>query len=1002
MKTIIKFFCCSILFAGCLFLGHSQEGNVFTYNVKSDYFNNISGTPSMDADGFLWYPTDKGIVKDYGESQVFISIPINPNNPHNGVWSSEIDQKGFYWFISTEGVHKVNTKDFTYEKFDLKSELTGKKVYPQIFFGDDHDIWVSTGKNYVIYFPDGDMEAVAFIQKPTRKSTLIKESEVPRKFIRSDNKIYLIDKDKIHYVDDCSFQLQKIRYQNEQDGLDLGFKPVRKGVYRYENYIVPYQYIPAIGQFAIGLHEQMKSPRLHGKKLLDTVVIWENTIPKINLCKFETTDKDSLVLKIKKSHARKARSQTGLFDRSRKTMYTANWNSITKFSFQSLAHKNIFKDLDSDISVRTMAETDSTLLVFTYYNVHRYHKYSDTRDTLAKNILPAWDIISDKDSMLFVRNRHWIDVRNKKNFKGRTYEKPGLMFSSITHDSGSNYWIGSDKGLFVFDRVSGQIDLWNPSLQPVALRNSAIFDIHFSYSRNQMYLGTNKGLFIFNPTEKAFTQITKESDPDVIPDNYVSKIHEDEYGTLWMATQGGIVKLTTDKKCKLINLSNGLRSNEILSILETKKHMWFGTGYGISRIAKNNGNIFNVTVSDIEQNNAFNPNSAFKSNDSILYFGSSKSAFEININKLDKDIEKPELVFVKLTEFVGNEKIEQLNTTLFTGGLELPYDRNSFSMEFAVKNTFNHSKNGYMYKIDGLMSDWRDLGSQNIINAFEIPPGNYTLQVKGVSDAGVLTTNTLRYPITVTPPFYKQIWFILSQIFLGITIIYLILHQRFERKKERLEAKSKIKKLELKALTAQMSPHFIFNTINGIQNVLMLKGELAANQYISHFSRLMRSTLNISRFNYLTIPEEIGFLESYIKLQQQRFNETFTYTITQCEQCKKTELKVPGLLFQPIVENAIIHGLTHKPEEKHLMIDFRFNAGDLYVTIVDNGIGRELASQQASKTNHESFSMDVVKKRITINRQLEHPGIEMDIQDAYPGQKYPGTRVSFKIKFNKA
>jgi hypothetical protein len=983
-------------------MGYSQEASVFTYSIKSDYFNNISGTPSMDADGFLWYTTDKGVVKDYGESQVFIPIPINPNHPHNGVWSSVLDKKGFYWFISTEGIHKVNTKDFTYEKFDLKSELTGKTVYPKLFIGDGDDMWVTTGKSYAIYFPNGNFDEVTYIQKPTRLTIINQEGSPNQKFLRVQNKIYLINQNKLQYVDDCSFHLEKIRYVDKENGLRLGFITQRKGYYRYKNFFVPYQYFPALGKFCYGLHEQMKSPVLHGVKHLDTIVVWENGMPKINLCKFERQSKDSLKLKILHSIPKKSRSGSALFDYSRKTLYTTNWNSITKFSFKPLAYKNIFKNEDFDISVRTMTETDSTLLVFAYYNLHRYHKFSGLRDTLAKNIVPAWDIISDKDSMLFVRNRHWIEVRDKKKYEGRTYEKPGLMFSSITHDSGSNYWVGSDKGLYVFDRSTGNISIWQPGLQPIALRNSAIFDIHFSYSRNQLYLGTNKGLFVFNPLKKTFSQITKESDPDVIPDNYVSKIHEDEYGTLWMATQGGIVKLTTDKKCKLINLSNGLRSNEILSILETKNHMWFGTGYGISRIAKNNGNIFNVTVSDIEQNNAFNPNSAFKSNDSILYFGSSKSAFEININKLDKDIEKPELVFVKLTEFVGNEKIEQLNTSLFKDGLELPYDRNSFSMEFAVKNTFNHSKNGYMYKIDGLMTDWRDLGSQNIINAFEIPPGNYTLRVKGISDAGVLTTNTLRYPITVTPPFYKQIWFILSQILLGVTIIYLILYQRFERKKERLEAKSKIKKLELKALTAQMSPHFIFNTINGIQNVLMLKGELAANQYISHFSRLMRSTLNISRLNYLTIPEEIAFLESYIKLQQQRFNETFTYAITQCEQCKKSELTVPGLLFQPIVENAIIHGLTHKPEEKHLMLDFRFNAGNLYVTIVDNGIGRELASRQTSKTNHESFSMDVVKKRITINRQLEHPGIEMDIQDAYPGQKYPGTWVSFKIKFKKA
>ncbi|MFM9910561.1 MAG: two-component regulator propeller domain-containing protein [Chitinophagaceae bacterium] len=190
---------------------------------------------------------------------------------------------------------------------------------------------------------------------------------------------------------------------------------------------------------------------------------------------------------------------------------------------------------------------------------------------------------------------------------------------------------------------------------------------------------------------------------------------------------------------------------------------------------------------------------------------------------------------------------------------------------------------------------------------------------------------------------------------------------------------------QLTALRAQMNPHFIFNALNSVQQYILQGNVDEANRYLSKFSKLQRDILNNSDQPFITLEKEKEILELYLQLEQLRFKDTFHYSIVIEEQIEPTEVKIPPMLIQPFIENAIWHGLMPKVGERRL--DIRFDISDkdiLECTIEDNGIGREAAEQlkllNSGNTKHQSRGMNLVYDRLKILRQQYLQPFEVAIE----------------------
>jgi sensor histidine kinase YesM len=207
--------------------------------------------------------------------------------------------------------------------------------------------------------------------------------------------------------------------------------------------------------------------------------------------------------------------------------------------------------------------------------------------------------------------------------------------------------------------------------------------------------------------------------------------------------------------------------------------------------------------------------------------------------------------------------------------------------------------------------------------------------------------------------------------------------------------------LELKSVYAQLNPHFIFNSLNAALYLVKMKKFPDAYDHIYKFSHLMRAYIKSSRNRYIALKEEIANLKNYIELQQVRFKDKFDYNIF-VEETVDTDVKIPSLLFQPLVENAIIHGLLPKETKGNLSISFADNLknDEIICTIDDDGIGR-IQSKLKSEHNPlkgESFGGDLIKDLVEIFNKYEK--IKIGIEYIDKEEPITGTIVKIKIKFH--
>lgn len=210
-------------------------------------------------------------------------------------------------------------------------------------------------------------------------------------------------------------------------------------------------------------------------------------------------------------------------------------------------------------------------------------------------------------------------------------------------------------------------------------------------------------------------------------------------------------------------------------------------------------------------------------------------------------------------------------------------------------------------------------------------------------------------------------------------------------------------RMELTALKSQMNPHFIFNALNSIQEFIILNDKKKANQFMGKYADLVRSTLNMSDKESITLEEEIKTLELYLELEKLRFEDNFSYAIDVSGDLLENNYKLPAMLIQPYIENAIKHGLLHQQGPKSVTIQFDIDPSDnsiITCTIEDNGIGRvrsaELNAMRLKK--HTSFSTGATQKRLELLNKGKENSIVVqfeDLKDSF--DQAIGTKVTLRI-----
>ncbi len=234
-------------------------------------------------------------------------------------------------------------------------------------------------------------------------------------------------------------------------------------------------------------------------------------------------------------------------------------------------------------------------------------------------------------------------------------------------------------------------------------------------------------------------------------------------------------------------------------------------------------------------------------------------------------------------------------------------------------------------------------------------------------------------------------YLLIGLLVLAITFIGFVL---FIQKKLKIQNK----KIELQSLRREMNPHFIFNSLNSVNQFIATNNELEANQYLTKFSKLMRGVMENSKEDFIPFHEELELLKNYLALEKSRFQDKFDYEISVDEHLHSQNLQIPGMLIQPFLENAIWHGLRYKNEKGFLKLNFQKSNNQLNIKIEDNGIGIKESKNQKTEhqKNRNGRGMKNTLERIKLLNDLYEKNISCEVLDKENGA---GVLVILKMNF---
>lgn len=421
----------------------------------------------------------------------------------------------------------------------------------------------------------------------------------------------------------------------------------------------------------------------------------------------------------------------------------------------------------------------------------------------------------------------------------------------------------------------------------------------------------------------------------------------------WVTSNKGLNKLTIDGdsvRSQSYLREIGILHNDQQTIFENQGDLWISTNAGLYIIDKNDINSPTPSAPTIR---------SISSHDTVYNNPADGIIFQPNEDNLSFQLQA--ITFKYKDEYSFEYQIDQIN------------------------NTF-----------------WPLTGSE--LNLTNLGPGDYALKIR------IKTTNGIYSPVTsysfkILTPFWLTWWFFSIIILAFALLVYLIMKRIIRRiriqERKKSELNELIHSLRLQSIQSQFNPHFTFNAISSIQRHISPNTIDDAKEYLGMFSSIMRAILLNSEKETILVSQELKLLDTYLKLEQLRFGEKLRYEFILDESVDPDYDRLPPMIIQPILENAINYGIFNKPEGGNISIRFAVKNEVLHCEIEDNGIGREAAAviQTKKKMKGSGKGLKLVRERLMVANTTIKDFFE--ITDLFDTEGSPmGTKVVLKIELN--
>ncbi len=459
-----------------------------------------------------------------------------------------------------------------------------------------------------------------------------------------------------------------------------------------------------------------------------------------------------------------------------------------------------------------------------------------------------------------------------------------------------------------------------------------------------LYIGTD-GYGLFRWDGKHEPELVEYNRAPIVNDILYEK------DKLWIATQEGVktyfVKNDTLKFANMLRHYDGLPSDQIIDV------------------EMQNGKLFSAAYSGISVTDTISP--------------SKKSIHQIYFKKI----------------IYNNKNIPSNHQVKFK-------KNEALHVSFGVIDFSGQEHNRYFYRLMPLQEKWKEIPNKSITLG-NIGPGEYNFEIKVINPYGQSLENTYRFQIT--PLWWQTAWAKGGFFFLFLSSLFIIIYsvRRYEIRKnvKEIEHQKQLAEFELHALRSQMNPHFVFNSLNAIQYYISDENYDKSESYLVKFSRLIRMIFDFTRKKTLPLKDEIKLLKSYLTLEKMRFGDklTFEFKIDPALQVETTH--IPTMLLQPIVENAVNHGIFHKKSPGKIVLEFKKTGPQsMEITISDDGVGIKKAEEIKKKSlrKHLSKATEILKERIKLLNVSGKWKVDYKIEDLTGTDDEFSTRVTLKIK----
>ncbi len=596
------------------------------------------------------------------------------------------------------------------------------------------------------------------------------------------------------------------------------------------------------------------------------------------------------------------------------------------------------------------------------------------------NIHTIW--LGTRDGLLVYDRPGSRFVRPAEFFKDKRFpDFSGLRINRIIQDHHGNYWVASHDGLFKIE-PKGYVPqhFYAGAIPEFRISSNLVYTV-LEDREGAIWVGTINGLDVIEQKKGKNTHFSKsEKNANSISDNFITALFEDKDGFIWIGTNSYVNRYS--KKNALFNYysaEQGFPSNLVYSIREDKNfHLWFATGNGLCRFNPATDKFRTYTVEDGLQSPEFNLGASFTSTDGEMFFGGMNG---FNSFYPDSLTDNPHIPVIAITAAYKLSKGAREYLNLEKGDpVNLNYNENTFTVEFAALEFTNPSKNRYAYRLDGVDDDWNDIGTRNFVSFTNLPPGKYSMHVKGCNNDGRWNETGVSLSIIIHPPWWKSTAAYMAYVLLAILLVFLYIkirernHNRERRVLEEKvsvrthlieEQKSEIlkKNSELHELNAAKDKFFSiiahdlrnpFNAIIGLTDILLINLEdldiqklqktlenIKGSSQQAH--ELLENLLLWARSQTGTISFRSESID--LILQAEEIIELVAVQAARKNISILTDFSVGGVIkgdvnmMNTILRNLLTNALKFTPTNGEVRVGISQNNGYYILSIKDNGIG---------------------------------------------------------------